>query len=926
MYSGINAAVSGGLDFDCLSHDILVKRGRAVVCPNESQIAAFVADAALAMTEPVEQHIDECTECRELLAGLMRSGNTDAWYPGQRLERYVLTEPIGRGGMGAVWRAEDTELGRPVALKRLHAGGREHVFREARTLAQLQHPNVVAVYEVVDDPAAPFLAMEFVSGVTLTAWLREERTVREIIAVLAQAGRGLAAAHARGLVHRDFKPDNVLVDGSPEGGYRARVADFGLASADLFPASADPAGCTLARATITAAGTPAYMAPEVVDGAPPDIRSDIYAFAVSVFEALHGHHPFEGSTVRTRWLEMAEGRIRDGKRQISRRLERCVRKGLAVDPAQRWPDIKSFVAALEWRPRRRIVVATAAAITTCALGLGGASVIASAAEQPDDCGAGMLEEAWSAPVRAATIARIGTHSLDVVPANATAQIIDHWGRAWQVGRRFACSAGPRRTARIACLDRELDELRGLIATWASGSQLASTVAAAAQLPAPGACNSAEDSPLLAQPLVMRITEAKTLWRTGRAALALPRMPGLIRDAEAIGHHDTLAQALLTASYIEHDAGADEAASQHARRAAAEASKSDDHTLLYAALVQSAYQRIDEGAPADALGMLDAAEAMSARGIPNPERVMIARGGALMRLGRTVDAVRAFDKAIETLGENAEVDPIARVALATALAGRGNAHLDGRDPEHARPDQLRALALQETFFGPRHPEVARTLYDLAQSETDLNQFDMATSHLDRAREIFVAAFGVHHPEVGQVDVARGTCLKRRGKFDEARAMFELAQQELAPSLRPDHLLFAVIENQLGVLEEGSDHCHEAIPHYQKAYAMLVANHAGGDEVASTNVALARCMLDLGNHVDAKTRAEAALDQLSQAGIDGAARAEPWMLLALVAEQRHERAKAIDYARKVMQVTCDADIGQAAKARKRMREKLAAWGAH
>ena len=123
-------------------------------CTKESQVVAFAADDAVHGTA-VEEHIDQCDSCRALLAGLVRAESTHAWFAGQQLGRYVLDQPIGRGGMGAVWRAQDTELGRAVALKRLHVGGRDSLYREARTLAQLQHPNVIAVYEVVDDPQTP---------------------------------------------------------------------------------------------------------------------------------------------------------------------------------------------------------------------------------------------------------------------------------------------------------------------------------------------------------------------------------------------------------------------------------------------------------------------------------------------------------------------------------------------------------------------------------------------------------------------------------------------------------------------------------------------------------------------------------------------------------------------------------------------------
>lgn len=236
----------------------------------------------------------------------------------------------------------------------------------------------------------------------------------------------------------------------------------------------------------------------------------------------------------------------------------------------------------------------------------------------------------------------------------------------------------------------------------------------------------------------------------------------------------------------------------------------------------------------------------------------------------------------------------------------------------------ALALQEASYGQRHPEVGRTLYDLAQSLQDLDRLDETAAYLDRARVIFVDAYGEQHPEVGQVDVSRATNAKRRGRVDEARTMFELARRELEPVLRPDHLLFSVIENQLGALERISGRCEQAIPHYENAHAILAANNTGGEQLAKTNVDLARCLFEMGNHVDAKTRAQDALDHLSRAGLADRARAMPWALLALIADQRGDRAKAIEYARWVLKSTTDADGGEAGEARARMRGKLRAWG--
>src|SRR5690606_1441989 len=235
---------------------------------------------------------------------------------GATIGRYVVLAPLGRGAMGTVLAALDPELDRKVALKVLHetarGGDRARLQREAQALARLSHPNVMILHDVGTwvDPAGGrhvFLAMELVVGHTLSDWLASApRSVDAIVAVFAQAGRGLAAAHAAGLVHRDFKPHNVLVGSDG----RVRVTDFGLARSfgeDTRPpitvdTHTGPISLpelalheTLTR-TGEWVGTPAYMAPEQLQGGAADPRADQFAFCVALYEALHGQRPFAGRT------------------------------------------------------------------------------------------------------------------------------------------------------------------------------------------------------------------------------------------------------------------------------------------------------------------------------------------------------------------------------------------------------------------------------------------------------------------------------------------------------------------------------------------------------------------------------------------------------------------------------------------------------
>ncbi len=281
-----------------------------------------------------------------------------------RIGRHAILRQLGAGGMGVVFAAYDEELDRKVALKLLHAEtsggteGRARLLREAQSLARLSHPNVVQIHDIGEHRDQVYVAMEFVDGTTLDVWQRAAgRTLAEILRAYHQAGEGLFAAHRAGLVHRDFKPDNVLVgdDG------RVRVADFGLARRGLGDATrpdhAPAAPAELGRsadASTTAAGaivgTPAYMAPEQFQGVPTDARGDIFSFCAALWEALHGERPFAGHSVHELALSVTAGARRRPARELPARLQRALERGLAVDPDARWPTMEPLLAAIAVDP------------------------------------------------------------------------------------------------------------------------------------------------------------------------------------------------------------------------------------------------------------------------------------------------------------------------------------------------------------------------------------------------------------------------------------------------------------------------------------------------------------------------------------------------------------------------------------------------
>jgi eukaryotic-like serine/threonine-protein kinase len=298
---------------------------------------------------------------------------------GARIGRYLIIDRVGDGAMGVVYGAYDPELDRKIAVKLLKSGefgheegARARLLREAKAMARLAHQNVIAVYDVGIFDEQVFIAMEFLPGGTLKSWLAAEpRGWREVRDVFVAAGRGLAAAHAAGLVHRDFKPDNLLLD--REG--RPRVVDFGLAreAAEAHPpdsavaaarAAAHTSGNHLETLTRRGAimGTPAYMAPEQIVGEATDARTDQFSFCVALYEALYGARPFVGETLIGLLHNVSEGHLQPppADRDVPAWIRRALLRGLKADPAERWPSMAPLIAALMDDPvarqRRRLLV------------------------------------------------------------------------------------------------------------------------------------------------------------------------------------------------------------------------------------------------------------------------------------------------------------------------------------------------------------------------------------------------------------------------------------------------------------------------------------------------------------------------------------------------------------------------------------------
>ncbi len=368
---------------------------QTVECLDDNAASEFVSGSlAAAAISRVETHLAGCRDCRALVAALAgddadsnaathkhekiedsQVAKRPALSVGDRVGRYLVLATLGSGGMGVVFTAYDPQLDRKVALKLLRGNlgvnakeARTRLKREAQAIAQLNHPNVVGVYDVgTTESGDVYIAMEFVEGDTLTSWLKKwPRTWREILDVFHQAARGLMAAHSVGLLHRDFKPDNVLVGGDG----RVRVTDFGLArSVFLDDSTKGSISQAVAQAKVqgdgsvhpllvdltrtgTVLGTPRYMPPEQLTGPTIDARADQFSFCVALYEALWGGHPLEGSTSVSMLEQGVKAKLPTDTKNVPAPLVRAVMRGLEQERQKRFPTMSALMQELTPPPQR----------------------------------------------------------------------------------------------------------------------------------------------------------------------------------------------------------------------------------------------------------------------------------------------------------------------------------------------------------------------------------------------------------------------------------------------------------------------------------------------------------------------------------------------------------------------------------------------
>jgi len=736
---------------------------------------------------------------------------------GAAVGRYIVLGKLGSGGMGVVYTATDPELERTIALKVLRAGAGPgdgvRLLREARALARLAHPNIVAVHDVGtigDETSAElFIAMEYVEGVTVREWLHDRHhTFREILDVFLAAGRGLAAAHQAGLVHRDFKPDNVMIGADG----RARVMDFGLARASDSAAvtrpearatgeSTDPGGLRLTRDG-SLLGTPMYMAPEQWEGRTADARTDQFAFCVALWEAVHAARPFRGATMVELMTAVTRGRIDPpaGSRAPAW-ISRVLRRGLASRPEDRHESMDALLAALERgaaRHRRRPMLYTVAALALVAAAILGARV-----QKSHACtvAGAAITDVWNSERDAALRAALLATNLPYAAAShaKAVPLLDAWTAEWSTARAQICRdatidntvSSDMYAQSVACLDDARDGLAALLEVFVadSAAHIERLVPSAAELPQLSAC-------------------------TDPAALA--RRPAPQGAAAQQQVHDLRRELLRERGHMtagDHTRTAEAAA----LLAAAEAIADPPLVLSARALVAALARENDDLAAAEAAlrRVYLEAEALGA-----DETAATAAIDLLAVIGR--DRSRAAEALQWSLPAEVIITRIGqdRGLLGAELSSSRAVVLRARgDLPEALADMQRALEIREQVLGPDHPRIADTLNALGSIHRSRNALDDALAAQTRALAIRRAALGAGHPDIGVAANDLGLLEQSRGHLTEATTYLEEALK-IAEDARDD-LEVALTLNNLGRLAQLRGDLPGAQRHLERALALREA---------------------------------------------------------------------------------------------------------
>ncbi len=821
-------------------------------CPTESEILAYSdgrGDDEL--RSRIELHLDGCDDCTNLVAEVLRASSSDSGRSrprarprsgragtlqlalesgtayGQRIGRYVLLEHLGAGGMGFVYTAYDPRLARTVALKMLRpqdersvsgdgersvGSARARLLREAQAAARLKHPNVVTVYEVGEAEGLAFIALEHVNGVSARRWMyggARPRSWREVLRVFLEAGEGLAAAHRGGVLHRDFKPANILLDDDE----RAKVADFGLAVGARDDGLEDVPESALApphessqrldeRMTQTGAvlGTPVYMAPEQHSSAKVDARADQFSFAASLYEALYGVRPYTGATL-TALLAAKRARAPNDARGRGGRvpgwLRAVVLRGLEPDPARRWPDMEAMLAALRanpWRRRWRVMIVIASLLALALAAIGYRRLLEARACVPAD---EKSREVWSeASARRVHVAfaATGLPYADDTAARVSQQLAGY-ARGWGEMHERTCSLGREGALSDTLFDLRMRCARGHIQQFQAQVELFERADPQAVERATLAVSSL--------PRLSRCADDEYLTATVRA----PDDPALAAQVNALREQLARVNAKLNIGEIDAVAARADELLEGAR--ALEFPPLASQAAFVAALAE-----LERGELRGATDKLtDAYHLAVAAG--TDEYAALASAKLVYVFGtvlQEVDEAGRWRRHAESFVRRVGDDSAAYAALETGLGGLA---LRTGDPVTSERHYRNAKTWYERARGPDDPQMVNLCTNLASALGEQHRWDDSIAESRRAIELATRIYGPEHPTLTDPLTNLGAALSWRGELAEA---LQLHARALAISERArgeDHVRNALYLINMGMAQQELDELDAAFASYARA---------------------------------------------------------------------------------------------------------------
>lgn len=814
---------------------------------------------------------------------------------GATVSRYVVLAEVGTGGMGRVLRAYDPRLQREVAVKELRANAlsemaSQRLINEARSMAKVSHPNVVPVYDVETLPDGQIiLVMQYIAGKTLRDWMKEEpHPWREVVDTLVAAGRGLAAAHKVELLHRDFKPANVLLSDSGA----VKVTDFGLAKPASRTMSLGSGEYVVVQSGSdetqtkagTVLGTPRYMAPEQHSGDELSPAADQFAFCVTLWEALCGEPPYRGRSLAR--LKRGGPPAWSGE-GVPRSIVDALVRGLAVQPDKRWPSMDALLEQLQQDPDKRRSARLAFAgigvltVSTAAFGwqafVGGTDLVCEGARAE-------LETAWGdarqIAVKTALLAEETPYTRALWQRTETR--LGDYANAWVAGHEDACEATSVRGVqseaaldlRMTCLRSAELEFRAVTGVLANADdEVRQNVDAVIDgLPPIDACADVQrlqadiEPPLPEDADRVRegrrlLAEAEAERNGGRYDAALERVEGAEVALVGVKYRAVRAELLLEKGKVLEEVGRYEDAVEPLQQAVSAHASTARRALMRDAVTRLMYvlgkrlTRFDS-----ALALLPVAEGLS-RGFPL-EEADVANTLALVLVEKgDIDAAekaqrRSFKLRLDALGPDHPSLANSHHSLAVVLTAQS------RHAEALR-EHLRAMEIWEKTLGPEHPNVSLAMVNVATSYFHQGKYDESEAAHRKALDLRVSALGPEHPEVLHARVNFALALCGQGQWEVCDVELSQAMKLQEEALGPDHRALARTHINLAVAKQVQGQFDEAAYHNERGLEISEAT-LGPDhhDTAVVRINIANDLARRGKHAEAAEAYRKALGTLQK----------------------------------------------------------------